>query len=1210
MARRGLGAQGQPSARQLRITKEPAPEHNRQAARTLKKTEKRPEPVKKKSMPSFLSRGQDQASSQSSELGWGSGHRQLGAVEYGTKDATSEPTPDGMLPGFGPFVRTLQRSQDSKQSIAPVANGHEKHQSETTHSDVQILPDQIDHGTQHADGTEAEHSRHNPDDATGDSQENVANSTIASPNDSKTSNTPYRFKSNQSLQPNATSQLDAEPSFGIDFGSDDKPYQPPPASYQPPEHSRMPIDAPSLPASSEERTGKPQASPPISLTRTGYRARVLDPQHSQTTAPSRPRDHWPHFQKLDEAGSALGMTATPTVDESPPQQQQQKSVDIDQIFEQYRSARDLKNLHRRPLANPSQTDAEGESSRFLKQRCGLCGERGHLARACPTIAKPQSGSIVRYETSRGSDSPLRRMVIAGNSSAQEIHNPQPNPSNSRLVRREDELTYSQSRPAQRVPQHDYRDQQMQPPAAEAMSTYTPNVPSMETRDDDLESSQRSTRMRAERFFSARDDESEVPEQDRLSAFEEAKQRMLRSSRFSNAPVRQERASRRRSYEDEDDYYERDDEEEIDTAVLAAREARKAEKQAKRDKARREREAAARNSDAAKAINLPDYISVSNLAQALNVHYDDFIGKLEQLGYDDVFPGKILNSETSAMIAMEYGFDPLLANEAESEAARDMQAQPIPEGADLEYLPARPPVVTIMGHVDHGKTTILDYLRNASVAAGEAGGITQHIGAFSVALEATGRTITFLDTPGHAAFLAMRQRGANVTDIVVLVVAADDSVKPQTLEALKHARAANVPIIVAINKVDKPEADVQRVKSDLGRHGVEIEDYGGDTQVIEVSGKTGKGMEDLEEAIVTQSEILDHRADTNGVVEGWVLEATTKPAGRVATVLVRRGTLKIGSILVAGKTWTRVRSLRNDNGVEVQEATPGIPVEVDGWRDQPAAGDEVLQAETEQRATAVVEYRIELDERKKLAEDTEAINDARMLEQLKRDTEKGEASTAAEADEKQSGPIKVPFVIKADVSGSAEAIEAYIMGVSSPLITPQVLYSSVGQINENDIELASVANGVIIAFNLPSDQGMKAEASARDVRVMEHNIIYRVLDEVKEIFSDKLPPIITQKVLGEAEISMPFEIGIGGRKKVKIAGCKVRNGVVAKSSRVRVMRNMVKVYDGSLSSLKNVKKDVQEMRKGSECGLAFEGWEGFEIGDLVQTYQEISEKRTL
>ncbi len=667
-----------------------------------------------------------------------------------------------------------------------------------------------------------------------------------------------------------------------------------------------------------------------------------------------------------------------------------------------------------------------------------------------------------------------------------------------------------------------------------------------------------------------------------------------------------------------------------------RAARKAARKAQRDAEREER---------GTPVTLPDFISVSQLAQTLDVHYDRFVDRLERLGYDDVFPGKILNAETSGMIAMEYNFDPTFEESAEKleEEERDLKARP--EIADTSFLPTRPPVVTIMGHVDHGKTTILDYLRKSSVAAGEAGGITQHIGAFSVPLSGSGKSITFLDTPGHAAFLAMRQRGANVTDIVILVVAADDSVKPQTLESIRCAREAGVPMLIAINKVDKEEADIQRVKQDLARNGVEIEDFGGDTQVVCVSGKTGQGMEELEEAAVTLSEILDHRAETDGNVEGWVVEATTKKAGRVATVLVKRGTLRPGVVLVAGKTWARVKTVKNEAGHAVFEAGPAMPVEVDGWRAQPVAGDEVLQAPNEQKANDVVDYRIEVAERGRTAQDMEAINETRRLELEKRAREKAEeksksqgldpaSSPSTNPTPEETGQLTIPFIIKADVSGSAEAVSAYIPSLTSPLIAPHILHSGVGPVHESDIELASAAQGHIIAFNLPPNAEASAAAEAKGVKVLENNIIYRVLDDVKAVLEEKLPPIVTQRVLGEADVSAVFDITTGGggsgKKKIWIAGCKVRNGVVGRGSRVRVTRGGEKVYDGmyptvlgvvgllctdcdetgTVNSLKNVKKDVSEMRKGTECGMGFEAWEKFEVGDQIQTYEEVSEKRKL
>ena len=717
---------------------------------------------------------------------------------------------------------------------------------------------------------------------------------------------------------------------------------------------------------------------------------------------------------------------------------------------------------------------------------------------------------------------------------------------------------------------------------------------------------------------------------------EPAERVLRSRKFRDDEPKKEKPARRNRFDEEDDRDNRrsrrgrgfeEDEEDV------RRKAGKKQLKGAEKKAQRAAERAAQQSEQKNQIKLPEFISVQNLAQALGVRYEQFVNRLEDLGYEDIFPGKIFNTEISGLIAMEYEMEPVFDSSAKEAEERDLKARPAVDEQDKDLLPTRPPVVTIMGHVDHGKTTILDYLRKSSVAAGEAGGITQHIGAFSVPLAASGKTITFLDTPGHAAFLAMRQRGANVTDIVILVVAADDSVKPQTLEAIKHAKGANVPMLVAINKCDKESANVQAVKQDLARHGVEIEDFGGDTQVVEVSGKTGMGMDELEEAAVTLSEILDHRADTDGPVEGWVLEATTKKAGRVATVLVRRGTLKTGAVVVAGKTWARVRSLRNEAGVAIKEAGPGIPVEIDGWRDQPAAGDEVLQAPNEQKATSVVEYRLEKVEREKTAEDMEVINEARRHEAEKREREKS-AAAALKAKQRETtedgeavaeepttpstpestttgnGRIEVPFLIKADVSGSAEAVEAYIMSISSPMVAPRILSTAVGALNESDVELAATTQGHIVAFNLPSNEGLKAVAQTKGVKVLENNIIYRVLDDVKGVLEEKLPPIITQRVLGEADLGAVFEIGVGGRKKMKIAGCKIRNGVIGHGTRVRVTRGEEKVYDGTISSLKNVKKDVQEMRKGTECGMGFEGWEGFEVGDQIQTYEERSEKRTL
>jgi len=612
-------------------------------------------------------------------------------------------------------------------------------------------------------------------------------------------------------------------------------------------------------------------------------------------------------------------------------------------------------------------------------------------------------------------------------------------------------------------------------------------------------------------------------------------------------------------------------EEDNEYALAAQKA-----QLKRD---RKAAKAAKKAAAPTPVLLPEYISVTNLASALRVRLDDFVEKMEELGFEETSPDFILNGETAGLIAQEYNFEPLI-DRSESE---DLKARPPAE--DTSIFPPRPPVVTIMGHVDHGKTTILDFLRKSSVAAGEAGGITQHIGAFSVPMP-SGKVITFLDTPGHAAFLNMRQRGANVTDIVVLVVAADDSVKPQTIEAINHAKGARVPIIVAINKVDKEEANIDRVKQDLARHNVEIEDYGGDTQVVCVSGKTGQGMAELEEAVLTLSDVLDMRADTEGAAEGWVLEASIKSMGKVATVLVRRGTMRPGDFIVAGQTWARIRCMRNEAGAEIAEAGPGTPVEIDGWKEQPDAGDEVLQAPTEQKAKSVVDYRVEAAERDRLAEDMEAINEERKAVHEKRLREKQEAAIAkakakardpeeseeagedaeaeAEAEEDQPhGPKKVYFIVKGDVSGSVEAVLDSIAAIGNAEIAPHVLRSGVGAVSEFDVEHAAVARGFVISFNSAVDAAIKRKAEAAGVGLLESNIIYRLVDDVKAKLSEFLPPLVSQKVLGEAEVAQVFDITVKGRRQKPVAGCKVRNGVVGRNAKVRVLRNGKKVFDGEL-----------------------------------------------
>ncbi len=589
-------------------------------------------------------------------------------------------------------------------------------------------------------------------------------------------------------------------------------------------------------------------------------------------------------------------------------------------------------------------------------------------------------------------------------------------------------------------------------------------------------------------------------------------------------------------------------------------AKKMERKEQRKKARAAQKAVAPPTP----IFLPEFISISNLAGALRVRVEDFIGKMGDLGFEATNHDHILDAETAGLVAAEFNFEPII------ERTEDRDLLPLPPPEDKSLLTPRPPVVTIMGHVDHGKTTLLDYLRKSSVAASEHGGITQHIGAFSVKMPG-GRTITFLDTPGHEAFLSMRQRGANVTDIVILVVAADDSVKPQTVEAIKHAQAAKVPMIVAINKIDKEESNVDRVKQDLARYSVELEDYGGDTQVVCVSGKTGQGMEELEDAAVALADILDMRAEVDGQVEGWVLEATTTKAGRVATVLVRRGTLRPGDVIVAGTAWARVRSLRNEAGAMAPFATPGTPVEIDGWRGSPNAGDEVIQAPDEQKAKSVIEYRLEASDRGKLATDMAAVNEARRLEQERREQlEKAAELAASNADAPTETETpgnstastfqEVFFVVKGDVSGSVEAVTDSVSSLGNSEVRPHILRSGVGPVSEFDIDHAAVAKGHIINFNTTVNNRIRQLAESKGVDIIDQSIIYRLVDDVKAKLSEKLPPNVTQKVIGEAEIGQIFEINLKGRKKLLVAGCRIRNGVIAKNARVRVLRDEV-IYDG-------------------------------------------------
>ena len=638
-----------------------------------------------------------------------------------------------------------------------------------------------------------------------------------------------------------------------------------------------------------------------------------------------------------------------------------------------------------------------------------------------------------------------------------------------------------------------------------------------------------------------------------------------------------RSGRRSMYEDEDDdYVDEDYEYEERRRLKAERKARKAAKEV-----------------GPTPIRLPELIGITALADALKVKHDLFLQQLGELGFENVTLDSLMAGETAALVAQEYGFEPTV----DLGASRDLKPRPPP--TDPSALPPRPPVVTIMGHVDHGKTTLLDYLRKSSVAAQEHGGITQHIGAFSVSLS-SGKVMTFLDTPGHAAFLTMRERGAQVTDIVVLVVAGDDSVKPQTLEALKHAHAHNVPIIVAITKIDKGGVDISRVKADLGSHGVEIEDMGGDVQVVLVSGKTGRGMEDLEENILTLSEIIDMRAEKDGMAEGWVLESSLKPIGKTATVLVKRGTLRPGDFIAAGLTWAKIRHMRNEAGALLSEAPPGTPVEILGWKELPAAGDQVLQGEDEDRVKDAVSYRETLHEQEKAAADHDAIAEARRQHQEKRARERAaieasglnasvggnwnsrkaaqhnlakqqaiEAAAAAAADmedtnaESEGVAKMVNFVVKADVHGSVEAVSAAIQELGNHEVRPRVLRSAAGPITEFDVEHAAASGSILINFSTTTPGHITHMAEEQGVTILEHNIIYGVVEDVIAVLNRHLAPEVTSRVLAEAEVLQIFPINIHGRKYKNIAGCRVRTGTVTNTPLYRVVRGQETVFSGKL-----------------------------------------------
>ncbi|SMF84788.1 bacterial translation initiation factor 2 (bIF-2) [Azospirillum oryzae] len=575
------------------------------------------------------------------------------------------------------------------------------------------------------------------------------------------------------------------------------------------------------------------------------------------------------------------------------------------------------------------------------------------------------------------------------------------------------------------------------------------------------------------------------------------------------------------------------------------------------------------------VVLPEVITVQELANRMAERGADVIKSLMRMGVMATI-NQTIDADTAELVITEFGHRVRRVSESDVEIGLRATEE---EGA---ILVPRPPVVTIMGHVDHGKTSLLDALRQTDVVSGEAGGITQHIGAYQVQLE-SGAKITFIDTPGHAAFTEMRARGANVTDVVVLVVAANDGVMPQTIEAIRHAKAAKVPIIVAINKCDLPDARPERVRQELLQHELVVEEMGGDVLDVEVSAKAKLNLHKLEEAILLQAEILELRANPERAAEGVVIEAKLERGrGSVATVLVQRGTLKVGDVFVTGAEWGRVRALINDRGQNVNEAAPAVPVEVLGLNGTPMAGDDFTVVESEARAREIAEFR-----QRKKREAVVAASARGSLQDMFSRIQAGEAK-------------ELPVVIKGDVQGSIEAIASSLekLTAENTEVKVRVLHNSVGAINESDITLANASNAMIIGFNVRANPQARDLAKRDGVEIRYYSIIYNVIDDVKAALTGLLSPTLRERFIGYATIREVFNI----TKVGKVAGCMVTQGTVKRGAGVRLLRDNVVIHEGTLKTLKRFKDEVKEVREGYECGMAFENYDNIQAGDQIEAFE--------
>jgi len=582
------------------------------------------------------------------------------------------------------------------------------------------------------------------------------------------------------------------------------------------------------------------------------------------------------------------------------------------------------------------------------------------------------------------------------------------------------------------------------------------------------------------------------------------------------------------------------------------------------------------------VQLPETIVVQELANRMAERAADVIKSLMKMGMM-VTMNEAIDADTAELVIEEFGHKAVRVSDADVEQVIDTVQD------RTEDLKPRPPIVTIMGHVDHGKTSLLDAIRKTSVVTGEAGGITQHIGAYQVTTE-SGAVLTFLDTPGHAAFTSMRSRGAQVTDIVVLVVAADDQVMPQTIEAIAHAKAAKVPMIVAINKIDKYEANPQKVRTDLLQHEIVVEAMSGDVLDVEVSAKTGQGLDTLLDAIALQAEILDLKANPDRAAVAAVIEAKLDVGrGPVATVLVQNGTLRQGDIFVVGEQWGKVRALINDQGERVAEAMPSVPVEVLGLSGTPEAGDVLNVVETEAQAREIADYRIKAAKDKRAA-----AGAATTLEQL---------MAKAKADQTVA---ELPILVKADVQGSAEAIVQAMEKIGNEEVRVRVLHSGVGAITETDIGLAEASGAPVIGFNVRANASARASANQKGVEIRYYSVIYDLVDDIKAAASGLLKNEVREHFIGYAAIKEVFKVsGVG-----KVAGCLVTEGVARRSAGVRLLRDNVVIHEGTLKTLKRFKDEVKEVISGQECGMAFENYEDIRNGDVIEIFEREEVVRNL